>query len=87
MEAATCIQAVSDGGENWQSCKAIPCALDDQIKGCVEHGSNPGLSTVLSAEEESALESITCYTCIYMAEHEFPLLKKMGMAFAWTIDL
>lgn len=47
--------------------------LDDRIKGRVQHGTAPGPSTVLSAEEEDALQSYL----IYMAQHGFPLTRTM----------
>ena len=57
--------------------------LDDRVKGHVEHGSCPGPSTALTAEEESALAAYL----LYMAEHGFPLSSNMAMGFAWAIAL
>ena len=57
--------------------------LDDRIKGRVEHGSRPGPSTALTAEEESALAAYL----LYMAEHGFPLSSKIAMGFAWAVSL
>ena len=56
--------------------------LDDRIKGRVQHGTAPGPSTVLTAEEEEdALQSYL----IYMAQHGFPLTRTITKAFAWAI--
>ena len=55
--------------------------LDDRIKGRVQHGTTPGPSTVLTTEEEDALESYL----IYMAQRGFPLTRTMTKAFAWAI--
>ena len=55
--------------------------LDDRIKGKVKHGTKPGPSTILTAEEEDALVSYL----IYMAQHGFPLTRTMTKAFAWGI--
>jgi len=55
--------------------------LDNCIKGRVQHGTAPGPSTVLTAEEEHALQSYL----IYMAQHVFPLTRTMTKAFAWAI--
>ena len=55
--------------------------FDDRIKGRVEHGCRPGPSTVLTAEEESALAAY-----LYMAKHGFPLTSKMAMGFAWAVS-
>jgi len=57
--------------------------LDDRIKGRVQHGTAPGPSTVLTAEEEDALQSYL----IYMAQHGFPPTRTMTKAFAWTITI
>ena len=57
--------------------------LDDRMKGHVSHGTLPGPSTVLSKEQEDALMTYL----VYMAEHGFPLTRKMVMAFAWAIAL
>ena len=35
--------------------------LDDRMKGLVQHGTNPGSKTVLSAEEEEALVQYLVY--------------------------
>ena len=56
-------------------------SLDDRVKGRVQHGTNPGLNTALTTEEESALEAYL----LYMAERGFPLTTKMAQAFAWAI--
>ena len=55
--------------------------LDDRVKGRVQHGSNPGPATILSATEEDALVSYL----LYMAEHGYPLTRTMMKAFAWAI--
>lgn len=55
--------------------------LDDRMKGLVQHGTNPGPKTVLSAEEEEALVQYL----VYMAKRGFPLTHRMVMAFAWAI--
>ena len=55
--------------------------LDDRIKGLVKHGSKPGPSTILSAEEEQALEAYL----FYMADHGYPLTKTMAKVYAWAI--
>jgi len=47
--------------------------LDDRIKGRVKHGSNPGITTVLSSTEEDGLGSYFTY----MAERGFPLTCTM----------
>ena len=47
----------------------------------VQHGTNPGSKTVLSAEEEEALVQYL----VYMAKRGFPLTHKMVMAYAWAI--
>ena len=54
--------------------------LDDRLKGRVVHGVKPGVSTVLSAEEESSL----VYYLLHMAECGFPLTKTMVKAYAWS---
>ena len=51
------------------------------MKGLVQHGTNPGPKTVLSAEEEEALVQYL----VYMAKRGFPLTRKMVMAYAWAI--
>ena len=51
------------------------------MKGRVKHGTTPGPSTVLTAEEEDALQSYL----IYMAQRGFPLTRTMTKAFAWAI--
>jgi len=62
----------------------VPCKTpDDHIKGRVQHGTAPGPSTVLTAEEEDALQSYL----IYMAQHGFPLTRTMTKAFAWAVQL
>ena len=43
--------------------------LDGRVKGRVEHGSNPGLNSAFTAEEEKALVAYL----FYMAERGFPL--------------
>lgn len=55
--------------------------LDDRVKGHVQHGSKPGIGTVLSPEEEN---SLTEYL-LYMAKCGFPLTRTMVKAFAWAI--
>ena len=50
-------------------------------KGLVKHGSKPGPSTILSAEEEQTLEAFL----FYMADHGYPLTKTMAKAYAWAI--
>ena len=55
--------------------------LDDRVKGHVVHGRRPGVSTVLTPEEETSLASYL----IYMAERGFPLTRTMVKAFAWAI--
>ena len=57
--------------------------LDDRIKGRVEHGTNPGPSTVLTSEEEASLVAYL----LYMAQHGFPLTPTMTKAFAWAIAI
>ena len=55
--------------------------LDDRIKGRVQHGSTPGVDTVLTAVEEAGLESYL----LHMAGCGFPLTRPMVKAFAWAI--
>ena len=50
--------------------------LDDKIKGHIRHDTKSGPSTVLSEEEESALESYL----FYMADHGYRLTKTMAKA-------
>jgi hypothetical protein len=61
--------------------KVPPKTLDDPVKGCVQHGFNPGPNTVLTAEEEN----VQAAYLLYMAERGFPLTTKMTQAFAWVI--
>ena len=56
-------------------------SLDDRLKGHVVHGVKPGVSTVLSAEEESSL----VYYLLHMAECGFPLTRTMVKAYAWSL--
>ena len=56
--------------------------LDDRVNGRVQHGTNPGPSTALTAEEERALASYL----LYMAERGFPLTINMAWAFAWAVS-
>ena len=56
---------------------------DDRIEGHVEHGANPGPSTVLTAEEEGVLVAYL----LYMANHGFPLTVNMAKGFAWALAL
>ena len=56
--------------------------LDDRVKGRVEHGSNPGPNTALTAEKEKALVAYL----FYMAERGFPLTVNMARAFAWAVS-
>ena len=55
--------------------------LDDRIKGKVVHGTHPGVSTVLTAKEESALVSYL----VYMANRGYPLTHTLTKAFAMAI--
>ena len=55
--------------------------LDDCIKGRVQHGSTPGVDTVLTAEEEAGLESYL----LHMAGCGFSLTRTMVKAHAWAI--
>ena len=55
--------------------------LDDRVKGLVNHGKKPGVSTVLTANEEASLISYL----LYMAKRGFLLTKTMVKAFAWAI--
>ena len=55
--------------------------FDNHIKGRVEHGTNPGPSTVLTAEEEGALGSYL----LFMAEHGFPLTSNTAKGFVWVV--
>ena len=57
--------------------------MDDRIKGRVCHGACPGPSTALSKEDE---ESLVTYV-LYMADRDFPLTKRMVIAFAWAIAI
>ena len=57
--------------------------LDDRVKGRVEHGTNPGPPTALTATEEGALISYL----LYMADRGFPLTTTMAQAFAWAIAI
>ena len=57
--------------------------LDDQVKGRVVHGTNPGRDTIFSPTEEKALSNYL----VNMAERGFPLMCSMVMAFAWAIAL
>ena len=56
--------------------------LDDRVKGRVQHGSNPGPNTALTAEEEKALVAYL----FHMAERGFPLAVNMAQAFAWAVS-
>ena len=56
-------------------------SLDDRLKGRVVHGVKPGVSTVLSGEEESSL----VYYLLHMAECGFPLTRTMVKAYAWSL--
>ena len=49
----------------------------------MEHGTNPGPSTVLTAEEEGALAAYL----LYMAERGFSLTSNMARGFAWVLSL
>ena len=55
--------------------------LDDRVKGRVVHGTNPGLRTVLSSEENKSLTEFL----LYMANCGFPLTRTMVKAFACAI--
>ena len=55
--------------------------LDDRIKGKVVHGTHPGVSTVLTAKEESAL----VVYLVYMAQRGYPLTRTLTKAFAMAI--
>ena len=55
--------------------------LDDRLKGRVQHGSNPGPKTALTAAEEEALASYL----VYMANRGYPLTRTMVKAFARAI--
>ena len=56
--------------------------LDDRVKGRVEHGSNPGPNTALTAEEEKALVAYL----FYMSERGFALTVNMARAFPWAVS-
>ena len=44
--------------------------LDDRIKGRVQHGSTPGVDTILTAEEEAGLESLSSpYGRLWFSPH------------------
>ena len=53
--------------------------LDDRMKGLVQHGTNPGPKTVLTA-----VVALVQYL-VYMAQRGFPLTRTMVMAFVWAI--
>ena len=55
--------------------------LDDRVKGHVKHGSKPGPTTLLSPDEEDALESYP----FYMADRGYPLTRSMVKAYGWAI--
>ena len=57
--------------------------LDDRLKGRVQHGTNPGPSTVLTKEEEANLVAYLLHT----AQHGFPLTPTMTKTFAWAIAI
>ena len=57
--------------------------LDDRVKGRIQHGTNPGPPTALTAEEERALVSYL----LYMEGRGFPLTTNMACAFAWAVSL
>ena len=57
--------------------------LDNWIRGRVKHGTNPGPSTVLTAEEEDALAGYL----LYIAECGFPLTVNMARSFALAVSL
>ena len=57
--------------------------LDDRLKGHVIHGTKPGVTTVLTSEEENSLIKYL----LYMAERGFPLTRTMVKAFSWAIFL
>ena len=52
------------------------------MKGKVTHGKKPGVSTVLTLQEEDSMAKYL----VFMAEHGFPLTKTMVKAFAWAIS-
>ena len=52
--------------------------LDDRVKGRVQHGVNPGKSTVLTSKEEASLVNYL----VHMAQCGFPLTRTMVKAYA-----
>ena len=56
--------------------------LDDRLKGRVQHGTHPGVSTVLTVQEENSLVNYL----LHMAQCGFPLTKTMVKAYAWSIS-
>ena len=55
--------------------------LDDRLKGRVQHGSHPGVSTVLTVQEENSLVNYL----LHMAQCGFPLTRTMVKAYAWSM--
>ena len=52
--------------------------LDDRVKGQVQHGVNPGKSTVLTSNEEASLVNYL----VHMAQCGFPLMRTVVKAYA-----
>ena len=55
--------------------------LDDRLKGRVQHGTHPGVSTVLTVQEENSLVNYL----LHMAQCGFPLTRTMVKAYAWSM--
>ena len=55
--------------------------LDDRLKGRVQHGTHPGVSTVLTVQEENSLINYL----LHMAQCGFPLTRTMVKAYAWSM--
>ena len=84
MEAA--MRAVQEGMTVSAAAKRFQIprkTLDDWVKGRVQHGTNPGASTALTAAEENALATYL----LYMEERGFPFTIKMAQAFAWAVSV
>ena len=56
--------------------------LDDRLKGRVQHGTHPGVSTVLTVQEENSLVNYL----LHMAQCGFLLTRTMVKAYAWSIS-
>ena len=58
---------------NWFKVPRKTQTLDDRLKGRVQHGTHPGVSTVLTVQEENSLINYL----LHMAQCGFPLTRTM----------